>query len=273
MATGAELEVEKIKQLEARIRAPCVWGRVPCGVRFEDLQDTRYDAAIQFLRKHYLNEEITYKSVKILDDEEGTEEFLSNAKIWLKDKMSIAAVKEGTDKLVGLLIMRIQEKNAFSRTFSKVKFTYNERYTTVMKFYRDVEQDTNLFEELGVRRYFKIYVLALKPRYRHRGIAKEMLRCTKGLCESAQVPALAGIFTTARSRQIADEIGFQKIKELYYTRYLVNEKRVFWDTGLGNYGAALMAYRIPDIEEPVEVETQASSRFSINTNEEAPEEN
>lgn len=31
----------------------------------------------------------------------------------MKDKMSIAAVKEGTDKLVGVLIMRIQEKSLY----------------------------------------------------------------------------------------------------------------------------------------------------------------
>lgn len=38
---------------------------------------------------------------------------------------------------------------------------------------------------------------------------------------------------------------------------------MFWDTGLGNYGAALMAYRIPDVEEPVELHPQHSSRFAI----------
>lgn len=49
--------------------------------------------------------------MKILEDKEGTDEFIHNARIWMKDKMSIAVIKEGTDKLVGLLIMRIQEKS------------------------------------------------------------------------------------------------------------------------------------------------------------------
>lgn len=49
--------------------------------------------------------------MKIVDDKEGTDEFVHNVRIWMKDKMSIAAVKEGTDKLVGVLIMRIQEKS------------------------------------------------------------------------------------------------------------------------------------------------------------------
>lgn len=59
MATSAEAEVEKMKKLEERIKAPSIWGRVACGVRFEDLQDRRYDNAIRFLKKHYLNEEVS----------------------------------------------------------------------------------------------------------------------------------------------------------------------------------------------------------------------
>lgn len=58
---------------------------------------------------------------------------------------------------------------AFSRTFSRVKITYNPQYTTVTTFYRAIEKPVDLFEKLGVKRYFKIYLLALKTRYRHRG--------------------------------------------------------------------------------------------------------
>ncbi|KAJ0171796.1 hypothetical protein K1T71_012559 [Dendrolimus kikuchii] len=263
MAQGAEAEVEKMKILEERIKAPSIWGRVPCGIRFEDLQDRRYEDAVRMLKKHFLPEEITYRSVKLAEDREATDEYIHNARIWMKDKMSIAAVKEGTDKLVGVLIMRIQEKNAFSRTFSRVKITHNPLYTTVMRFYNKIEEPVNLYESLGVRRYFKIYVLALKHRYRHRGIAKEMLKAAIALSASANVPAICSIFTTGRLHQIAEELGFEKMNEIYYVRYLIDDKIVFWDTGLGNYGAALMAYRIPNVEEPQELQTQHSSRFVI----------
>lgn len=57
--------------------------------------------------------QITYRSVKLHEDKEGSDEFIHNAKIWMKDKMSIAAIKEGTDKLVGVLIIRIQEKRTY----------------------------------------------------------------------------------------------------------------------------------------------------------------
>ncbi|CAH0714953.1 unnamed protein product, partial [Brenthis ino] len=264
MAKSAEAEVEKMKMLEERIKAPSIWGRVPCGVRFEDLQDRRYEDAVRLLKKHYLPEEITYRSVKISESKEGTDEFVHNARIWMKDKMSIAAVKEGDDKLVGVLIMRIQEKNAFSRTFSRVKITHNAQYTTVMTFYKAIEKPIDLYEKLGVKKFFKIYVLALKPRYRHRGIAKEMLKAAIALSESANVPAVTGIFTTSRGQQITEELGFEKYNELYYVRYLIDDEIVFCDTGMGNYGAALMAYRIPSVEEPVEKDTH-TSRFTLPT--------
>lgn len=52
--------LEKMKALEERIKAPSYWGRVPCGVRFEDLQDRRYEEAVRFLKKHYLPEEVSF---------------------------------------------------------------------------------------------------------------------------------------------------------------------------------------------------------------------
>ncbi|CAK1589623.1 unnamed protein product [Parnassius mnemosyne] len=259
----AETEIEKMKILEERIKAPSIWGRVPCGLRFEDLQDKRYEDAVTLIKKHYIPEEITFRSVKLAQNQEGTHEFIHNVRIWMKDKMSIAAVKEGTDQLVGVLIMRIQEKSAFSRTFSRVKITYNPLYTTVTTFYNEIEKPVNLFDELGVRRYLKIYLLAFKSRYRHRGLANEMLKAATALASSANVPAIAGIFTTSRGQAIAEKLGFIKYNEIYYIRYLIEDKIVFCDTGLGNYGAALMAYRIPDIEEPPELQAQRSSRLNI----------
>ncbi|XP_073960813.1 uncharacterized protein isoform X1 [Choristoneura fumiferana] len=264
MAKMTEAEIlAKMKVLEDRIKAPSIWGRVPCGVRFEDLQDKRYEDTVRLLKKHYLPEEITYRSVKIADDKEGTDEFTHNLRIWMKDKMSIAAVKEGTDKLVGCLIMRIQEKQAFSRTFSRVKITYNPQYSTVMTFYNAIEKPVDIYQKLGVRRYFKVYLVALKPRYRHRGIAKEMLKAAFLLAASANIPAVAGIFTTGNMHKKAEELGFEKYNEIYYVRYLINDEIVFWDTGLGNYGAALMAYRLPNVEEPPELKKQQSSRFNV----------
>lgn len=58
MAQSAEAEVQKLRELEERIKAPCVWGRVPCGIRFEDLQERRYEDAVRLLKHHYLTEEV-----------------------------------------------------------------------------------------------------------------------------------------------------------------------------------------------------------------------
>ncbi|XP_061705308.1 uncharacterized protein LOC133516407 isoform X1 [Cydia pomonella] len=269
MAKMTEAEIlAKMKVLEDRIKAPSIWGRVPCGVRFEDLQDKYYEDTVRLLKKHYLSEELTYRSVKISEDKEGVDEFAHNLRIWMKDKMSIAAVKEGTEKLVGCLIMRIQEKSAYSRTFSRVKLTYNPLYSTVMKFYNEIEKPVNLFEKLGVRKYLKVYIMALKHRYRHRGLMKEMLSAAIALCVNAHIPAITGIFTTSRLHQVAEEMGFRKYHEIYYKDYKVDGKVAFEDVGSGNHGSALMAYRIPEVEELQEVEAQHSSRFNIQSLEE-----
>ncbi|XP_068623999.1 uncharacterized protein [Battus philenor] len=260
--TEAEAEIEKMKILEERINAPSIWCRLPCGLRFEDLQDVRYDEAVQLLEEHFLTEEVTYKSVNIIKNKEGTEEFLCNARIWMKDKMSIAAVNEESDELIGVLIMRIQEKSAFSRTFSRVKLTYNLLYANIMTFYNEVEKPVDLYDKLDVKKYLKIYALAVKRMYRHKGIAKEMLKSALSLAASAHVPAISGIFTACGNQRIAEELGFIKFNEIPYNKYLSDDQVLFTDTEK-NHSAALMALRIAYVRETEELQTQQTSRFNI----------
>lgn len=54
------------------------------------------------------------------------------------------------------------------------------------------------------------------------GIAKEMLKAAESLSRAANVPALAGIFTTNRLQVVAKELGYEKQNEIYYIRYLVD---------------------------------------------------
>lgn len=60
MAQNEAEALQKMGDLEERIKAPSIWGRVPCGIRFEDLQDRRYDDAVRLLKKHYLPEEVSF---------------------------------------------------------------------------------------------------------------------------------------------------------------------------------------------------------------------
>ncbi|XP_014358841.2 uncharacterized protein LOC106711123 [Papilio machaon] len=262
--TEAETEIEKMKILEERIKAPSIWCRLPCGIRFEDLQDIRYDDAAQLLDDHYLNQEVTYRSVNIKNDKEATEEFLNNARIWMKDKMSIAAVNEENEELIGVIIMRIQEKCAFSRTFSRVKLTYNLIYASIMLFYNEIEKSVNLYDKLEVRKYLKVYALALEECYRHKGLGKELIKSAISLATSAHVPAISGIFTSQRSQNLAAELGFVKFNEIYYNKYFTNDQVLFTDTDEDS-SAALMAYRIPDVEEVADLEIQQLARFNIET--------
>ncbi|KAI8423614.1 hypothetical protein MSG28_012682 [Choristoneura fumiferana] len=99
---------------------------------------------------------------------------------------------------------------AFSRTFSRVKITYNPQYSTVMTFYNAIEKPVDIYQKLGVRRYFK-----------------EMLKSAILLCAGAHVPGISGIFTTCRQQQIAEELGFQKYHEIFYDKYKVEDEYTF----------------------------------------------
>ncbi|KAI8423615.1 hypothetical protein MSG28_012682 [Choristoneura fumiferana] len=204
MAKMTEAEIlAKMKVLEDRIKAPSIWGRVPCGVRFEDLQDKRYEDTVRLLKKHYLPEEYTFA---------------------IKPLMDINRLRY------------IYWLEAFSRTFSRVKITYNPQYSTVMTFYNAIEKPVDIYQKLGVRRYFKVNC---------QGDAKGGFPSSS----ECQHPRCGWHIYHWQYAQESGRVGFRKI--------------VFWDTGLGNYGAALMAYRLPNVEEPPELKKQQSSRFNV----------
>ncbi|KAI8423619.1 hypothetical protein MSG28_012682 [Choristoneura fumiferana] len=249
MAKMTEAEIlAKMKVLEDRIKAPSIWGRVPCGVRFEDLQDKRYEDTVRLLKKHYLPEEYTFA---------------------IKPLMDINRLRY------------IYWLEAFSRTFSRVKITYNPQYSTVMTFYNAIEKPVDIYQKLGIAKEMlkAAFLLAasanipavagifttgnMHKKAEELGLMKEMLKSAILLCAGAHVPGISGIFTTCRQQQIAEELGFQKYHEIFYDKYKVEDEIVFWDTGLGNYGAALMAYRLPNVEEPPELKKQQSSRFNV----------
>ncbi|KAI8423617.1 hypothetical protein MSG28_012682 [Choristoneura fumiferana] len=232
MAKMTEAEIlAKMKVLEDRIKAPSIWGRVPCGVRFEDLQDKRYEDTVRLLKKHYLPEEYTFA---------------------IKPLMDINRLRY------------IYWLEAFSRTFSRVKITYNPQYSTVMTFYNAIEKPVDIYQKLGVRRYFKLsqkesevvrilFCIALLDVLEQ--IKSRLTNCqgdAKGGFPSSsecQHPRCGWHIYHWQYAQESGRVGFRKI--------------VFWDTGLGNYGAALMAYRLPNVEEPPELKKQQSSRFNV----------
>ncbi|GBP37537.1 hypothetical protein EVAR_28789_1 [Eumeta japonica] len=91
-------------------------------------------------------------------------------------------------------------------------------------------------------------------------VLKEMLKAAMEVCKSAFLPAIAAVFCTARSQQIAQELGFEKYNEIYYVRYLIDDEVVFADAGKGNHGAVLMALRIPGVVEPEPERKEAAPR-------------
>ncbi|KPI97720.1 hypothetical protein RR46_02395 [Papilio xuthus] len=131
-----------------------------------------------------------------------------------------------------------------------------------MSFYNEIEKSVNLYDKLEVRKYLKVYALALVESYRHKGLGKELLKSAMLLAASAHVPAISGIFLSQCSQNLAKELGFVKFNEIYYNKYFINDQVLFTGTDENN-SAALMAYRIPDVEEVADLEIQQLARFNV----------
>lgn len=69
----------------------------------------------------YLKEEIMCRSLNILEDEESVECYLDFLRFWLKDRKSLVAIDDETEKVVGFLVARTVSKLQHTRTYSRMR--------------------------------------------------------------------------------------------------------------------------------------------------------
>ncbi|XP_014256878.1 uncharacterized protein LOC106670797 [Cimex lectularius] len=91
----------------ARMKKPVVWCRLPFGVRIEELETSYYEEVVDLVKRHYIPDEPTFRSVKMSQDQASMDEFLSLCNVWIRDTCSLVAVEEGEKKAVGALIGRV----------------------------------------------------------------------------------------------------------------------------------------------------------------------
>ena len=81
---------------------------------------TQYVLTVQ---NYFINEETLCRASEMSGDEESVEALFEVVTIWMKDLTSLIAVEEGTGRMVGLLICRVQHLLDHTRTFSRIQVT------------------------------------------------------------------------------------------------------------------------------------------------------
>lgn len=105
-------------------------------------------------------------------------------------------------------------------------------------------KQTNTYKELDCDMYLRIHVLCVHPSHQQKGVDAALLKACVEVASTLGVDAIGGVFTAGLSQSLALKLGFQLIAEIRYSRWIVNDRVVFDDTGKGNYSAAFMGMRI-----------------------------
>lgn len=89
-----------------------------------------------------------------------------------------------------------------------------------MKLTREIEtvQKFNVFDKYGVTEYLASSGLVVRPEYRRRGIAKQLLAVRKSICMKYNLKVTSTVFTSNASNELAIEAGFQFDKSKMYAR-------------------------------------------------------
>ncbi|XP_069700390.1 uncharacterized protein [Periplaneta americana] len=230
-----------------RIQAPLIWARLTTGIRIEDLQEKRFEEAIHLLKKYFIREETLCRASELADDPVSVESFIEVVLIWMRDMISLAAIEEGTGKLVGLVLNRVNGLLDHTRSFSRIRMMKGEAFNNVMELRCFMHKNFDVFEHYNVDQFFRFYGICVKRSFRDKGVGMGLLKASLNLARLMGQTVAMGIFTCVQSQQMAEKLGMVMHYEIEYSQWIKNDDLVFDDPGAGNYSAMLMAMRIPDV--------------------------
>uniref|UniRef100_A0A182LT41 N-acetyltransferase domain-containing protein n=1 Tax=Anopheles culicifacies TaxID=139723 RepID=A0A182LT41_9DIPT len=179
--------------------------------RVEDLTEDRIEDAIKLYTEHFLDDEPLCSYGRIRHDPPSYEEVV---KFWMgvfEKKMTIVCYKEGSKELVGANLLSVKSVNDNVDFANLIKSERMQKLVAVNEYMTDT---VNLFERYGVDKYLTAYGLSVNNRYRGRGIATEILKARRPICQAFGLRLTSTNFTAIGSQIPAAKIGFQTDLEM-----------------------------------------------------------
>ncbi|XP_050451733.1 uncharacterized protein LOC126851627 [Cataglyphis hispanica] len=236
-----------IAGMEERMYAPLEWDS-PATCKIQDLKEVQYEEALRLIKHHFFREDPMCKTVSLLEDEKSVTAYLDFIKTWMKDTTSLVALSLASGRVVGVAITRINSDPEKSDTYNRVQNFEGKALEKIMSLLSAVIKQADAYKELECDMYFRLHILCVHPSYRQKGVDDALLSACVQVASTLNLTAIGGIFTSGRSQSLVLKHGFRVVSEIRYSRWIVDDRVVFDDTGKGNYSAAFMGMQI-SIEE------------------------
>lgn len=146
----------------------------------------------------------------------------------IKEGVSVAAVDNQTNKVIGVSINKIQvndpnEGETFFEKFTREKCKEKES-TALINTMVYCDSSINLFQHLKVNKVLELMFCAVTPGYRKRGIGMDLikydLKLLDKLSEEEDGPkAASALFTSSYSQHIGENLDFEVLLTIHYNTF------------------------------------------------------
>ncbi|XP_031631962.1 uncharacterized protein LOC116346167 [Contarinia nasturtii] len=151
----------------------------------------KFDQALDIMINYYLTDEPISVAMGIINDKNVVKSYRKQWLKILKNGLSVACFKSGTDEIVGVQLLQIESKNSGYYGF-------------------------DLFEKYNVTKFLIDDGMAVVSAYRGRKIGKQLLLAREPICAAHNLRVTSAIFTSTYSLAIAIDLGYELNKQIGY---------------------------------------------------------
>ncbi|KAJ6629960.1 hypothetical protein Bhyg_17573 [Pseudolycoriella hygida] len=175
--------------------------------RIQDLPKSRVNDALEHMLTYFVPDENVCRARNMANDVTALRDLKHiYGEAIRHHKLSLVCFKEGSDEIIALNILFIEERNA-EMYWDEYK---NEDVKDMDLVAVYVLEQFDVFEHYQVDRYMSAYGLSVLPNYRRRGIGLKMLEARKYLGKACGIKLTSNIFSSAASQKLAEKAGFEK---------------------------------------------------------------
>ncbi|CAG9800854.1 unnamed protein product [Chironomus riparius] len=168
-----------------------------------DIPEGRYDEACKFMITHFIPYEPKLVSRDAKDDIAVAEDYYKRYMYGIKQKVSVACIKTGSEDFIAVNILEVQGRNDSNISFKPQSKTSID----IMEAINYIEDKADLFNRHMVDYYLSGTGLAIDPQYRGKGIATEMIKARTSILHFLNLKLTSTGFSSVAAQKAAVKAG------------------------------------------------------------------
>ncbi len=192
--------------------------------------------ALGFYKEHYLPNDPLLKAVGCT---EMTHVDRHSTLSYLQEGLSWCAVDKTTGRMVGLQINRcvkIADLPDVAPTIDYVRRGWSRKLSSILCLFDSAFDTKQILTTYKVDKLMRLFALGVHCDYKKRGIATELIKRSMHHAAQDGVMLFAVLCTSAYTKRVCENQGFDKVKDTSYSTYVDETQSVL--------------YKDIDVEEP-----------------------